>query len=285
MGKNEVNLKCYEGVESVQLYDLSEEEQIAHMEDKLLSAESDVRFIQNSICKQLDHGINVCEIGSGNSKLLYLLEKKNLIEDWAVGYEVAETRFLFAEKIKELLGSTYVENRHRNFLEDEPCVGSDLVVFVDIVFQMIAPLCGGGAEAKALEWTYRSLKQGGYAFFEIEDFSYIMKEIESSGKNEYRKWEEFPETDPYEYGLYKLSKDEDGYLIYDKVFLRRDGAKKEKNHSVWKPYTRESFINLLNANGFSAKVYDYYNSEAEKQMDKDKGIFRNTLFRVLARKN
>ena len=60
--------------------------------------------------------------------------------------------------------------------------------------------------------------------------------------------------------------------------------KEESNRSVWKSYNRNNIIELLNSFGFDADIYDYYDSDKEKNDAIKNGSFRSSLFRVLARK-
>ena len=124
-----------------------------------------------------------------------------------------------------------------------------------------------------------SLQRGG-VLFEIEDYSDNFKD----SSEEYRRWEEFPEVDPFKYGLYSMRKDADGNIVYDKIFLKRGSDMEEKTHSVWKSYTREDMIRLLKKNGFDAEVHSIYNTEFEKQRDIENGTYRDGLFRIVARK-
>lgn len=84
--------------------------------------------------------IDICEIGSGNSKLLYNLDLEGIIRK-AVGYEVSENRWKFAEKFKEWLQyESHVENRNENILESESDEKFDVIIAVDIVTQIIVNL-------------------------------------------------------------------------------------------------------------------------------------------------
>ena len=278
---NHQNLKCYEGVESVQLR-LPEKEFDAYMQDKLRSADSDLEFIKQRVFEKRGK-LDVCEIGSGNSKLLYRLEADDVIKNKAVGYEVAESRYRLAEKFKSALQSKLVDNRHQNFLDAPPEEQYDLIIMVDIVLQMIASW-DAEAEAQAMDWLYQSIYRGGYIFLELEDFSSVLHEIDMDGRGEYRKWDEFPPSDPYAYGLYRMTKDDDGNLVDEKIFLKREDHSVEKNRAAFKSYTREQIKALLESVGFSVEICDYYNTDAEREAARKDGLYRETLYRVLAKK-
>ena len=74
------NLASYDNVEALQI-NLPEDSLRGYLDTKMESAESNKKFIEENIyCgKPLD----ICEIGSGNSKLLYALEMDNVLGgDW-----------------------------------------------------------------------------------------------------------------------------------------------------------------------------------------------------------
>ncbi len=74
---NKSNLDSYDNVEALQLHSLSNEEMQAYIDAKLKSAESNCKFIKDYVYTGTP--LQICEIGSGNSKLLYTLEKDNIL--------------------------------------------------------------------------------------------------------------------------------------------------------------------------------------------------------------
>ncbi len=277
---NQCNLEAYEGVEYLQCNGLTEDECVAYMEKKMESADSDLFYIENILLEK-NQKVDVCEIGCGNGKLLYSLEKSDRINSRAVGYEVSKSRCEMAMRMGNHFGSKKVEIRCENFLDDLTDTKYDLIILVDIVFQMIVTL-DDDSEEKAFKWIFDSLKPNGIVMFEIEDFSNTMEMIKQNG--EYKKWDEFPKEDPYSYGLYRMSLDGQKNVVYEKYFLRRDGGGKEYNCIVLKSYTRKEMIDILKEHGFSAEVDDYYNSDEEKQADVQTGMYRDGIFRVKAKK-
>lgn len=71
------NLSSYDGVESTQLNMFNKEDLELYLKDKLESAKSNLSFIKTHIYK--GKPLSVCEIGSGNSKLLYLMDSDGLL--------------------------------------------------------------------------------------------------------------------------------------------------------------------------------------------------------------
>ncbi len=131
------NLKSYDGVESVQ-YDFNETDLLAYFNNKMESAKSNCDFILQNVFHE--NPLEICEIGSVNSKLLYSLENAGILKG-ACGYEVSESRFIMAEKFKELAGSKCVKNINSDILKETIERGRfDLVIGVDIVLQIISPL-------------------------------------------------------------------------------------------------------------------------------------------------
>ena len=74
---NTSNLRSYDGVESIQLNSFNENELKEYFNDKMQSASSNLNYIKENVYK--DKPLNVCEIGSGNSKLLYSLENTGIL--------------------------------------------------------------------------------------------------------------------------------------------------------------------------------------------------------------
>ena len=161
MNNKEINLHSYDNVEKHCLYEYDKEELSLYLQNKLDSAKSDASFIKKNIFK--DKCLNVCEIGSGNSKLLYLLEQQGILKK-GIGYEISHSRWMLANKFKEILKCKNIENINKNFLEDKIIKNSfDLIIMVDIVLQIISPLYDN-AEAETLNWVYESLNKGGVSF-------------------------------------------------------------------------------------------------------------------------
>lgn len=271
---NKGNLISYEGVESIQ-FNLPDSEFEKYCELKLQSAEDDKAFIYENIYQ--GKPMNVCEIGCGNGKLLLSMERENMISH-AVGYEVSGARCKFANKFLSRYGSEKIEIINKNFLEDRESVGGyDLIILVDIVWLIISPLYDK-AEHDAIQWICKNLRGGGVVLFELEDYSRQIKNIKKEGA--YRFWEEFPKDDPFKYGLYKLDLDNDGNIVDEKIFIRRDNNKEQTFTNVIKSYTRKESIDLLSHYGMEAEIYPYYDGtgyggEIANEHD---------LYRVLARK-
>lgn len=280
MNNTEINLRSYDNVEYVQLNEFSEEQRRMYLKEKMQSAETNADFINKYIFNGIP--LNICEIGSGNSKLLYLLEQQKIMEK-GVGYEVSTSRWKMANYFAKEVGSKKVLNINKNFLDDIPQNDIyDLIIMVDIVFNIIGSLYED-AEEEAISWMYRSLKPGGGIFLELQDCTDTKVEIARSG-GVIRKWEEYDISDPFQYGLHEIKIDEDDNIVYEKIFIKRDLSGKDRFKNVIKSYSVNEISNLLKKGGFEVEVYPCFDSEKEEIEEIKKGVYKKELYRVLARK-
>ena len=220
--ENRINLLSYQNVEFIQSQ-LPDREFRKYCELKLLSTEDDISFIRKMIYRGIP--MEVCEIGCGNGKLLLSMEREGMVSH-ATGYEVSESRCMCANRFLQMYESERIQIINKNFLDD--CVPDgkyDLVILVDIVWLFISSLYDK-AENDAIQWIRKSLRKDGVILMELEDYSVQTENIRKNGP--YRFWEEFPEDDPFQYGLYRLDLDGDGNIVDDKLFVRRDNGKKDR---------------------------------------------------------
>ncbi len=192
-----------------------------------------------------------------------------------INYEVSKSRCKLADKFKEILNINSIDNISSNFLDVNPeFFLADLVIGVDIVFQIVSPLFDS-AESDAVDWIYKCLKPNGVLFLELIDYSERKQRI-SKNSGVIREWFEFPAGDPYQYLLSKYTLDHDENIVVEKVFIKRNVEKKEheKNVIVVKSYTRSEIKKILENKGFCVEIY-----EMDKSDDDD-----DLPYRVLARK-
>lgn len=266
--KNEVNLRSYDGVESIQGA-LSDEDFKEYCDKKLESCEYDLEFIKNNIYS--NHKLSVCEIGTGNGKLLFAMEKDGLLGEGGIGYEVSKSRCECAERFKKLMGCNLSQIINKNFLEDKQDRRFDLIIAVDIVIQIISPLYDN-AEEDMFKWIYEHLEDNGALFLELVDYSEIIEGLKNN--QIIRNWEEFPEADAYRYGLYSRRLDDDGNIVKDKIFIRRSDGEPWISQNVVKSYSRIGICDVLRRYGFTCEIYPYIGTNNE---NKD-------YYRVIARK-
>lgn len=246
------NLSAYDDVEN--LLRFTEESFKNYCDNKLKECEEEVAFIEKH-CVDAQWQGRVAEIGSGNSKLLYSLEKKRLLTE-GLGYETSASRNIFAEKFKAYVKSQKVRNINNDFLKEITPENFDIVLGMDIVFQFIAPLYPG-AEAECLDWTYRSLRPGGSIILELRDFADFDKQIKDAKNNIVLSWEEFPASDPFEFVLAKILYDAEKNLRWEKLFFERNTMNRSSFINILKPYPRSVIQGMLEkANFRSIEIYN-----------------------------
>lgn len=255
-----VNLSSYNNVECLENF--SNEEFINYCNDKLESCTKHIDFLQNM---QLNDLFDICEIGSGNSKLLYALEEKNLINE-AVGIEVSTSRYLFAEKFKKHVKSSRVCNINDELFNVNLNKQFDIIIGVDIVLQLISPT-SKNAEELFFQWTLDHLSKDGYLILELWSFQEILQQIELS-ENSLKLWQEFPSSDPFKYLLAHIHKDENQNICWNKKFIKRNTYDESEFFHVLKPYSKQKIVKLLEKYGFcDIQIFDYWNQKSDCEKD------------------
>ena len=163
MGKH-LNLIAYQDHETESNFP-DDKSVVDYYKEKMNTCNVLIDFIKSNFVNDNWKG-NVAEIGSGNSKLLYRLDNEKLLSS---GYaiEVSESRHNLAERYKQIVENKNVKNINSDFMQVAPYNNLDLIIGVDTVFQLIAPLFEQAAE-NILSWSYQSLGSGGqFLIFEI----------------------------------------------------------------------------------------------------------------------
>ncbi|XOV79277.1 MAG: SAM-dependent methyltransferase [Aestuariibacter sp.] len=253
-----VNMSAYDEVEC--LDNFTESTFDSYCLDKLDSCGKHVHFIQNKVVNQCkDWSGNVCEIGSGNSKLLYALENAKIVSK-GVGIEISESRYRFAEKFKQYAGARRVQNICANIFDVELEEKFDVIIGVDIVAQLIAPI-SDGAQDKLFEWCKRHLKSGGTLLLELWDFEEEQKQLKHCG-GRLKQWESFPLPDPFEFCLADISLNDKKDIVWEKLFLKRDGTQRSNFTNVLRPFSRDKIVSILGASGFQKiEVFEFWQRE------------------------
>lgn len=257
-----VNLSAYDDVENLDRFDAKSF--ASYCDGKFAGCDKHIAFIKKHCAGKSWTG-KVCEIGSGNSKLLYRLEKEGLLKE-GFGYEISRSRHLFAEKFKSYIKSTKVENRNNDIFKAPPLQNMDIILMVDIVFQLFGPLFPS-AERDIISWIKNSLKKNGLLLMELMDFNYFSKCIELSKEKEFRWWEKFPAHDPFEFVLAEISLDKNKDIVWKKQFFRRNSTERSDFVNVIRPYSPKKITAFLKKAGFSAEIFPYW----KKSGDIDEG--------------
>ncbi len=251
------NLYAYDEVEN--LDNFTDVEFESYCKDKLMTCIEHCDFL-------LSHCINeswtgrVCEIGSGNSKLLYSLEKKELLE-FGYGIEISTSRYLFAEKFKQYLSSNKVNNINKNIFDLEPLVNMDVVIGVDIVFQLIAPVYPN-AELDLLSWIYGSMKSQGHLVLELWDFEHILQQL-SLTNNDLELKEHFDASDPFESVLANIKQNAEKDIVWEKKFIKRSDKSISEFNNILRPYSSQQITRVLEDAGFeNINIYSKWSENA-----------------------
>ena len=248
-----VNLTSYDQVES--LANFNPEMFDHYCKDKLNDCTKHVNFIRKH-CNQKRWQGKVCEMGSGNSRLLYRLEQEGILTE-GIGIEISASRHQFAQAFKDHIGSHKVTNLNKNIFDLPPPTDCDLLLGVDIALQLMTPV-SAIAERELLSWMRRAIKPGGYLILEMWDLELIMRQLDlASGSLQY--WKEFPESDPFEFILMQVQQNKDDDLVWKKTFIKRNSLERSYFNNVIRPYSKHRVNNLLKMNGFErVEIFDYW---------------------------
>ena len=254
-----VNLTSYDNVEMLENFDSARFD--SYCQNKLENCQKHVTFIQN----HCDLGSNwqgkICEMGSGNSRLLYRLERENLLQT-GLGIEISPSRHQFAEAFKAHIGSKKVTNVNENIFDFAPPQQCDLLLGVDIALQLMTPVAAD-AEKNLFAWMRKAVKPNGYLILEMWDLHLILKQLElAAGCLQY--WKEFPESDPFEFILMQVKQNEDDDLVWKKTFIKRNSLERSYFDNVIRPYSRQRITSLLKMSGFGkVDIFDYWNTPGD----------------------
>ncbi|MER2492181.1 hypothetical protein [Catenovulum sediminis] len=256
--KKHENLVAYEGVELLSNFSPSEFER--YCDHKLSTCDKHIQFIKNYCLSSNWQGV-VCEVGSGNSKLLYRLELEKLLT-CGYGVEASYSRYQFAQKFKNYVASTKVKNINSDLFDLQPLQQCDMIIGVDVILQLISPM-SDNAEQQLLSWCFTSLKEQGYLLLEMVDYSSIVAQLPLND-GMLQTWKKFPHSDPFEYILCKVFENENRDLRWEKTFLKRNSLDKEYSTNILRPYSKSQIINLLKETGFAqVSIFDKWCDDGE----------------------
>lgn len=214
-----VNYRSYRHVEK--LINFNDTNLKNYCEDKLKSCDQIVKFIKKKIKKEdKNWDGKICEIGSGNGKLLYRLELDKLLRK-GIGFEISRSRYKFSKEFSKLIGSKKVKIFNRDFLKSKLKKNTfDLIIGVDIIFNLIS------ANSKSHQLLFlnlcrKYLKKNGALLLEVMSFKNEINLLKK--KNSYTKTFLFGKSDPYKNvkAKYKLI---DQNIYIKKFFLHKNGS-------------------------------------------------------------
>ena len=232
---------------------------------KLKSSDCHVNFIEKIFKRK---NLRVVELGSGNSKTLFNLSLKNILNH-GFGFEISNTRHSFAETWKNELGIKNVTNVLDNFLSLGNYNISDVDLFFlsDLSFQFCEPI-SVGAEKKLLSRIYNDLNDDGKLILELDGCGKVISSIDLNSKI----WEEFDINDPWQFSLWNCNYDKKtNFLNWDKTFISRRGDKRDFTSVTLKIYNKEEIEKLLVETGF--KKINFYQNWDFDSFKSDKSEF------------
>lgn len=246
----QVNFTSYSSVE--QMSGFSDRTRLVNYRNSRISRyRQHVEFMIN---RSIPAKLSVIEIGSGSSGLLYAFAEKNLLEK-AIGIELSESRFRFAEEWKKDNGYGMVQNINANFAEVEMGTSEwDWFVVIDNTFTYLAPE-NSAYPSLLLKKAFSALKDDGKLV--IDFINYAAREQ----NKEIRHWGAFSKEDPFSYGLYS-NRVIDGNNHSESIFIKRDGSETTKT-DISKVYSLEDISTMLSAAGFKVDgVYAAFDGTA-----------------------
>jgi hypothetical protein len=259
MFKEHINQTAYEGVEKIEKF--SDIEFRKYCDDKLHSCEKHIFFIKKNIHKSK---IKVLEVGSGSGKLLYSLEKNNIIES-ADGFELSKSRCIFSKKFGEYVDSKKVKIFNEDFvdslLENKKY---DLIIGIDVVVNLIAAV---NEEYLEIFFTklLSHLDENGMIVLESMILDREFEAIKKSENNVLYTWKRFLNSDPFKYGLDEMSKDSNSNLVWKKHFISRTSLEEPTFTNILKPLSKDDLVKISKKYNLNVHFFD-------KWMDNDDTI-------------
>jgi len=241
MSNNHINLIAYDHFEKLENFGDRIDE---YRQSKLDSAKGHVNFIKNYFSGKQ---ISVLELGSGNSKTLFALEKAGILRK-GYGIEISKFRFEFAQLWKKEWDFKRVENINANVIDInfEDFEDFDLCFCVDLAFQFLEPI----EEGKAFEILKNINKKlrGGGIILELDGCDRILSRIRNGNV---KLWEEFSLPDPWRYSLWDCTYDsENKFLKWKKIFIKRNEFGFSDSSVILRVYKKDEICSLLENAGF-----------------------------------
>lgn len=264
MNKAKINLFSYNNVEKISNFK-NNNELNQYRKNKLSEAMRHIKFIKKHFPNEkLRNKINVLELGSGNSKLLYQLENQGLLNR-GYGIEVSKSRYEFAEMWKKDLNIKNVKNINKNFLDlNLKNFGTiDLFICVDIALQFLEPIKKNSV-LKILKNIKHILADDGYIILELWSMYNILKKI-NQNNGLFKTWTKFSDSDPFSFVVESLEKDDDDFIIWNKHFIHKHNAINDERNimtNILRSYSPEEIRCMLKQAGFNnIKIFKNFESE------------------------
>ena len=251
-----INNTSYDGFES----NFCDKQEFVYRTSKLCDVQKNINLIKNNFNEK----ITVLDVGSGNSKFLYALNKCGMLHH-GYGIEISKSRYLFAEKWRKDLDISNVTNIHSDMfnLEWDLLPECDLIYCPDMVFQFFEPTNTGNGDL-FLSKAYNKLKDGGKLIMELDTCDLILNSMHD-GK--VKLWREFDENDPWRYMLWDCNY-ENNCISLKKTFIKRDLSKCSNSHVILHPYSRTEAISMLDKMHYTnIHIQEYWNTDKDTEHD------------------
>lgn len=243
MKNKAINASAYDGFENIRSFRGRLE---SYRKSKLKSAQGHVEFIKKSFSSPR---ISVLELGSGNSKTLYALEKAGMLES-GYGIEISRSRHEFARLWRRDHQFKKVTNINADVLQLnlKQFQGIDLCFCADLAFQFFEP-SRAGSGLSLLRQLRECLKPGGKIVLELDGVDRIMSKIEGGNV---KLWEEFASPDPWQFSLWDCHFEQSNrFLTWHKCFVKRNGSGLSRTSMVLRIYNQAEIRALFRQAGFT----------------------------------
>ena len=177
--------------------------------------------------------VNIMEIGSGNSSLLFNLNNEKILKK-GVGIEMARSRYIFAERWKNELGLENIININDDFRK-VPIEKNKYEVFIcNSTLQYLDIKIA----SELFCYGYESLKKDGIFIMDVPNYGINIKKMQN---NIYSYKKKFASTNPFSYGIYELKKDlnKEFYINTSRYFDNQGKLKATSKYKVFEWHERK----------------------------------------------
>ena len=228
----------YEGVENIK--NINKKSFVTYCKSKLNSVNKHIKFLKKNINEKNYQG-RIFEIGSGNGKLLFRLEKENLLAE-GLGCEISKSRSKFSNEFKKKFGIKKVKIINKNFFDIKLKKNYfDFIIGTDVVINLI-----GGVKKKniisLIKKCEQALKPNGKLILEFMTFEREKKMIKLNYNKKLFTWKKFKDEDPFIFGLDEMSLNKDK-IIWKKYFIHRKFKKIRYFDHAMLPIKKNFFLN------------------------------------------
>ncbi len=263
MNKNEAlaskNFNAYSAIESLESFK-TEKEILEYRERRIHRYSDHAQFILDQLGRQND--IKILEVGSGSSGLLFNLNDQ-CSNFKAIGVEYSPSRWRFAEKWKADSKAHGITNLNNDFSKIKYSQKDlDAYIVIDNTFSYLYPENKNYPDI-LLKQAHDHLKPNGFILIDVINYHDRIK------KGNEKIWSQFPNSDPFKYGLYSFELLKDNMLITKSIFINRN-LEEEIKEDVSYIYTIDNLNQLLKKNNFVMKgIYgDFQNSKFNENKSK-----------------